>query len=362
MKSNWIPANQINTPQTNRSELVQKIYELIELYDENSTRKEDEYIKANLKLVIHLSESVANSDDLMFIEKITDTFCDIIKKQRDVIRVLEDMAKFQPCGAPIQNNYASLCVTPAEGFTNDEQIKSAFINFMVNGNEKKRSSFTANDYILRVQNLWRSFYADYEAGKLPVQLAESVIREEIQTDSPLLNACNYIEELNCYVSMKFAGNEKNRNLLNVRAALNIFGKFMRGAEYEKVKVPRDTNQSKDFSKYLFEGNTYGKSRLVLAIVKQYVEDYQPSTFEELEEAFPSSLQGSLGVVKRIEDVSDKYKGEGKGNVKRYFIKEDETIRLSSGEQIIVCTQFGATNTKDFVDHAVNKLGYTIEKV
>jgi hypothetical protein len=63
------------------------------------------------------------------------------------------------------------------------------------------------------------------------------------------------------------------------------------------------------------------------------------------------------VVRRIEDVSDKYKGIG--GVKRYFM--DDVIHLSSGEKVIVCTQFGATNTEKFVDHAVNKLGYIIEK-
>ena len=130
---------------------------------------------------------------------------------------------------------------------------------------------------------------------------------------------------------------------------------MRG---EKVKLVRDTAPGKDFSKYVFEGYTYGKSRLVLAVIKKYVEDHHPATFDELEKAFPSSIQGSLGVVRRIEDVSDKYKGIG--GVKRYFV--GDVICLASGEEVIVCTQFGATNTNDFVNHAVNELGYSIEKV
>ena len=107
MKSNWITENMINRPKGNGSELVEKIYELIEWYDENSTRKEDDYIKANLKLVIHLVENVEHSEDLMFIEKITDTFCDIIKKQREVIQVLEYEADFQPINSVATNNYVS---------------------------------------------------------------------------------------------------------------------------------------------------------------------------------------------------------------------------------------------------------------
>ena len=357
MKHNWVSFETPNTTKEEQMELIEKIQDLILWYEENSTRKEDDYIKANLKLVIHLAENVEHSEDLMFIEKITDTFCDIIKKQREVIQVLEYEADFQPINSVVQNNYVSPYVASVEGFINDEQIKSVFINFMVNGTEKKRSSFTANDYVLRIQNLWRSFYADYETRELPSELAESVTMDEIQQDSPLLNAYNYIEELNCYLSTKIAGDSSNRNWLNVRAALNLFGEAMHGKAYEKVKVVRDVAPSKDFSKYIFEGNTYGKSRLVLAVVKKYVEDHHPVTFDELEKAFPSSIQGSLGVVRRIEDVSDKYKGIG--GVKRYFV--DDIISLASGEQVIVCTQFGAHNTERFVEHAVNEFEYSIEK-
>ena len=356
MKHNWVSIATQNTTKEEKMELIEKIQDLILWYEENSTRKEDDYIKANLKLVIHLAENVEHSEDLMFIEKITDTFCDIIKKQREVIQVLEYEADFQPINSVVQNNYVSSYVASVEGFINDEQIKSVFINFMVNGTEKKRSSFTANDYVLRIQNLWRSFYEEYRNETLPSELAESVIRDEIRLESPLLNAYNYIDELNCYLSMKIAG-DSSRNWLNVRAALNIFGEAMHGKEYEKVKVVRDVAPSKDFSKYIFEGNTYGKSRLVLAVVKKYVEDHHPVTFDELEKAFPSSIQGSLGVVRRIEDVSDKYKGIG--GVKRYFV--DDIISLASGEQVIVCTQFGAHNTERFVEHAVNEFEYSIKK-
>lgn len=357
MKSNWIPVQPANVPQTKQSEIERKIKELIDWYDDNATRKEDNYIKAKLKSVIDMAANIESSEDILFIEEIVNTLLNIIKLQRDVIRELEYESEISPINAAPQHNYVSPYVAPVEGFTNDEQIKSEFINFMVYGTEKKRSSFTANDYILRVQNLWRSFYADYEAGELPNELSESVIQEEIRPEFPLLNAYNYIEELNCYVSMKIASaGDNRRNWTNVRAALNTFGKALYKDEYEKKKLERPQTSSKDFSKYLFEGKTYGKSRLVLAVVKKYVEDHHPTTFDELESAFPSSIQGSLGVVRRIEDVSNKYKGIG--GVKRYFV--DDVICLASGEQVIVCTQWG-TNIDRFIEHAMNKLDCKIQK-
>ena len=364
MNSHWVTTKPNYPPPSNCKDLMDKINKQIdkqiEYYELSFDGNEDVYIKSHLKLIKDLAQNIKNSDDIRSIEKIISTFCEIMEIQREAIHDLS-VVYTQPVNHnPSQYNYVSSYVSPTEGFTNDEQIKSVFINFMVHGTEKKRSSFTANDYILRVQNLWRSFYADYEAGDLPNELAESVIREEIRPEFPLLNAYNYIEELNCYVSIKIASAGDNRNWTNVRAALNTFGKALYKDEYEKVKPERTPSQNKDFSKYLFEGNTYGKSRLVLAVVQKYVEDYQPSTFQELEEAFPSSLQGSLGVVKRIQDVSEKYKGNG--GVKRYFIKEDEIIHLSSGEQAIVCTQWGASNLEKFIEYAILGLGHQIDKI
>ena len=364
MNSHWVTAKPNYPTPSSCKDLMDKINkqidEQIEYYELNFDGNEEVYIKANLKLIKDLAQNIKNSDDIRSIEQIISTFCKIMDAQRDVIHDLS-VVYTQPVNHnPSQQNYVSSQVAPTEGFTNDEQIKSEFINYVVYGTEKKRSSFTANDYILRVQNLWRSFYADYEAGELPNELSESVIQEEIRPEFPLLNAYNYIEELNCYVSMKIASAGDNRNWTNVRAALNTFGKALYKDEYEKVKPERATTQNKDFSKYLFEGKTYGKSRLVLAVVKKYVEDHHLTTFDELESVFPSHIQGSLGVVRRIEDVSDKYKGIG--GVKRYFIKEDEIIHLSSGEQVIVCTQWGASNTEEFIKNAMNMLGYEISKI
>ena len=357
MKSHWVSSKPTYTHAGNMSDLVKKIYELIIWYDENSTRKEDDYIKANLRLVMNLAESVENSDDIMFIEKIVDTFCDIVQKQREVIQELEYVTgDLAANGNTSQHNFTPSYVTPTDGFFNDEQIRAVFTAYM---QKEGKSSFTANDYILRVQNLWRSFYSDYQAGELPSELAESVIEEEIKADAPLLNAYNYIEELNCYVSMKMAGSGGDRNFANTRAAFNTFGKALCGDHHEKVKSERKEPITKDFSKYIFNGETFVKRRLVLAVVRQYVEDYRPATFDELKEAFPDYLQGSLGVVKLIDEVSDKYKGIG--GAKRYFVNENEIIRLPYGERAIVCTEWGAHDTEKFVGHVMAKFNYNIEK-
>ena len=355
MKSNWVRANPTsNIPVVNEGELTRIIDEQIEWYEQNSTRKEDDYTRAQLKSIRNLAENIESSEDIWYLKEIFKMMREIIERQRGVISELEGLEN-QPVTSTVSTHkYIPLHTVPEEGFSNDEQIKAVFTVRLQND----KSPFTINDYILRVQNLWHSFYAECIAGKLPEHLAEYVTEDNIDQDNPLLNAYNFIEELNCYISIKIASDSNNRNLHNARAALNAFGRALHGESYEKVKSEHKEAKPKDFSKYAFLGQTYGKSRLVLAVVKKYVEDYHPKTFDELEAAFPSNIQGRLGIVRRIGDVSDKYKGIG--GVKRYFV--GDVIELASGEQVIVCTQFGASNTEKFVEHAVNELGYSIEKI
>ena len=359
MNSHWV-AVKPNYSTSSSKELMDKINkeidEQIECYELNVNGTEDDYVKANLKLIKDLAQNIKNSDDIRSIEKIVSTFCEIMDIQRETIHELS-VVYTQPVGNnQSQHNYVSSYIAPVEGFTNDDQIKAAFSAYM---KKEGKSSFTTNDYILRVQNLWQSFEHEYRTRQLGEDLLHLVSEEQISLEYPLLNAYRHINALNRYVALNIEKNAGDRNWANIRAAINTFGKAVCGEEYKKVKVPRETSQGKDFSKYLFEGKTYGKSRLVLAVVQKYVEDHHPATFEELEKAFPSTLQGSLGVIKRIGDVSDKYKGNG--GVKRYFIKEDEKIRLSSGEQVIVCTQWGINNTELLIKHVL-EYGYNIKQI
>jgi hypothetical protein len=107
----------------------------------------------------------------------------------------------------------------------------------------------------------------------------------------------------------------------------------------------------DKSTYIFNGNTYGKGRLVLAVVEQYVSDNHGLAKKELEESFPSALQGSIGVISSIEEAEGKYKG------KRHFVKN--AIKLSNAT-VAVCNQWGSKNIDKFVQHAAGELGYNID--
>ena len=359
MRSNWVTVKPTYTSSADKSEMIEKIKEQIEWYDQNASRKEDDYIKANLNLIKNLTENVVNSGDIIFIEKIIGTFCEIIETQRDVIREL-DIVNFQPdTYLGFQQYFMTSCASPVEQLSSDDRIKAALTDYMA---KEGRSHATTMDYISRIQNLWQEFVIAYRTGKLNEELLHMVPEDSTTLESPMLSAYHHIEAMKKYVAQNMAESEDSKNLANlanVRAALNTFGKALYGKSYQKMKTGREEKTAKDYTKYRFMGKTYGKSRLVLAVVQRYVEDHHPVTFEELKEAFPDELQGSLAVVRRIQDVSDKYKGNG--GVKRYFIKEDEIIHLSSGEQVIVCTQWGINNTELLIKHVL-EYGYNIKQI
>lgn len=122
-----------------------------------------------------------------------------------------------------------------------------------------------------------------------------------------------------------------------------------------VTPSNDTQSSgRDKTKYMFEGKVYAKNRLVLAIIKKYIDNNNP-TYEELCKVFDKSLQGSLGVVELYNNaikVSDAKK--------RYFLKEEDIIIIQD-VKIVVCTQWGIFNIVKFIKQA-QTLGFNIETI
>ena len=104
-------------------------------------------------------------------------------------------------------------------------------------------------------------------------------------------------------------------------------------------------KKRDSTKYLFKKQQYGKRRLVLAVIKDFVAHDLNTTFENLEKKFPKHLQGSIGVFNELKFVQKKYENQLD---KRHFMKD--IIRLKDCD-IVVCTQWGVDNINIFVEQA-----------
>jgi hypothetical protein len=100
-------------------------------------------------------------------------------------------------------------------------------------------------------------------------------------------------------------------------------------------------KNKDYTKYFFNGQTLGKNRLVLAVVKDYVEKNPATTLSQLKAMFPDSLQGR-------ETFTTENNAKLKSD-RRNFIKPHELIRLAD-EIVAVSTEWGLFNIKAFIEH------------
>ncbi len=105
---------------------------------------------------------------------------------------------------------------------------------------------------------------------------------------------------------------------------------------------------KDYSKFLFNNQVYNKARLVLAVIKSYVDQHPWISSNDLRLVFPENLQWKLyRVFKEIteaQDMNDRYWYQ------RYYTKPWEIIQLSDST-IAISNQWWKSNIKNFIDHA-----------
>lgn len=112
---------------------------------------------------------------------------------------------------------------------------------------------------------------------------------------------------------------------------------------------------RDTTRFMFAGNVYLKNRLVLEVVKKYVEENPEISKGELKQIFSKSLQGSIGVVENVEVATLRHDCDI-----RFFTKENEIIHLHDGD-MYVCNQWGVLNIPNFLK-AAEQIGYKIEAI
>lgn len=123
---------------------------------------------------------------------------------------------------------------------------------------------------------------------------------------------------------------------------------------ERKNIPSPIRR-RDITKYSFNGDVYGKARLVHAVIAKHVTNHPEITYQQLQNDFPKNLQdGNLGVFNELNHVMKKF---SEFENKRHYVKPDEVIPLSD-KTITVCTQWGIGNIDRFIEHA-KKLGHEI---
>lgn len=127
---------------------------------------------------------------------------------------------------------------------------------------------------------------------------------------------------------------------------------------ENKKTP-NTYSRKDTTRYEFNGLVYKKSRLVLAVVTQYVLEHPGISLKELQDEFPAS-EFNLGTYSCVKNINDIPSNQIKP-VKRYFIDKSEIITLQDGTKVAVCTQWSIKTIELFINY-INKFGYKTRRI
>lgn len=102
--------------------------------------------------------------------------------------------------------------------------------------------------------------------------------------------------------------------------------------------------------FLLDGRgPLNKRNCVWETISKYMKRNPSTTSQQLQQKFPSEVQGSYGVVRTIQWVQQQQQA-GKDFMSRFFISSDKVIRTSDGEQMVVCNQWG-DNFNRFIETA-----------
>jgi hypothetical protein len=134
------------------------------------------------------------------------------------------------------------------------------------------------------------------------------------------------------------------------------------AESYQVRIRQQSEErrearrsQRDYTRYQFQGVTYNKRKLVLAVVRAWIEANKPETLADLLCAFPQETRRG-GMFTAMEKANNICERQG---VARHFLGEEEIIRFRSGEAYALSNQWGSVNMDGFIERA-RSLGLEIE--
>jgi len=116
-------------------------------------------------------------------------------------------------------------------------------------------------------------------------------------------------------------------------------------------LSKTTKSKRDYTKYVFKGNKYGKSRLVLAVISDYLTKHPNLSLTDLKTLFSrEKLNQSFEVVELANNAAEK----------RFFLNDDDIIKYSK-KKLAITNQWGKSNIQSFIDFSKKVLHLEIHK-
>lgn len=134
-------------------------------------------------------------------------------------------------------------------------------------------------------------------------------------------------------------------------------------ESYQVKIKQQSEErrearksSKDYTRYLFDGGSFNKRKLVLAVIRHWVEVNKPEGIADILKAFPQEIR-SGGLFVPEQEAKEIYNRQG---VYRHFLGNDEVLEFLDSSRYAISNQWGKESIRKFIGQA-KKLGYEIEE-
>ena len=167
----------------------------------------------------------------------------------------------------------------------------------------------------------------------------------------------YIESLSRCVRLIPYKNE-NQVLIDVQQIIPL-----PEVENYQVKIRQQSEErrearisEKDYTQYQFRNTLYNKRKLVLAVIKSWINENKPSNYDALISAFPQEIHSGRLFVK-IEEANETYRRQG---ILRHFLNDNEIIKFENGTSYAISNQWGKGNIELLIRRA-RELGFQIEE-
>jgi hypothetical protein len=201
---------------------------------------------------------------------------------------------------------------------------------------------------------WEEPQEDDFALDVSIVLVSSDFSKELTTSVMWLNERNI--DIRCvrFTPYKY----QNQVLIDVQQIIPL-----PEAESYQIKIKQQSEvrreaqkSSKDYTRYIFQGNAYNKRKLVLAIIQHWVAKNQPQNVAELLIAFPQEIRSGEMFVP-IRDAQLIYSRQG---IYRHFLGDNEIVEFPDSTQYAISNQWGKGNIEKFITQA-KKVGFEIEE-
>ena len=106
---------------------------------------------------------------------------------------------------------------------------------------------------------------------------------------------------------------------------------------------------RDYSHYIFNKHVFNKSRLVLEVLKKYIENNPNKSIKEIQQAFPKEI-----IKSKFEIVVNK----AKAKPGRFFLHKNDIIKINKSK-IAVTNQWTINNINKFIKHVEAIMNITI---